>query len=64
LHVEEAGTYQLSVYSSDGRAIYRQTLNEQTGDLASDLSFSGHPHGVYVLTLSKGGVNSTREFMY
>ncbi|HEY4062052.1 MAG TPA: T9SS type A sorting domain-containing protein [Puia sp.] len=64
LHVEEAGTYQLSVYSSDGRAIYRQTLNEQTGDLASDLSFSGHPHGVYVLTLSKGGVNSTREFIF
>ena len=64
LHIEEAGNYQLSVFSSDGRAVYRQQVSEQTGDAVNEISFGGYPHGIYVMTLSKGGVNNSRQFLY
>ena len=64
LHIEEAGNYQLSVFSSDGRAVYRQLVSEQTGDAVSEISFGGYPHGIYVMTLSKGGINKSRQFLY
>ena len=64
LHIEEAGTYQLSVFSSDGRAVCRQQVSEQTGDAVNEISFGGYPHGIYVMTLSKGGVNNSRQFLY
>ncbi|HEY4334825.1 MAG TPA: hypothetical protein VGM89_02985 [Puia sp.] len=64
LHIEAAGNYLLSVYSSDGRAIYRQTVGEQGGDIVRNLSFGGFPHGVYVMTLSRDGVNNSRQFIF
>ena len=64
LHLAEGGTYQLSVWSSDGRAVYRQVLSAQAGDQVADLAAGGYPHGVYVLSLSKDGVASSKQFMY
>jgi hypothetical protein len=64
LHLEDAGTYQLSIWSTDGKAKYRQTISGQSGDVAADVSFGANPHGIYVVTLSKGGVNSSRQFKY
>ena len=64
LHLEDAGTYQLSIWSTDGKAKYRQNISGQSGDVAADVSFGANPHGIYVVTLSKGGVNSSRQFMY
>jgi hypothetical protein len=64
VHIEEAGTYQLSIWSEDGKAVCRQTMNGQAGDAVAEFSFGAHPHGIYVLTLSAGGVNSSRQFVY
>jgi hypothetical protein len=64
VEVGTAGTYQLSIWSMDGKAVYRQMINGQAGNNTADISFGGYPHGVYVLTLSKDGVNSSRQFMY
>jgi len=64
LHLAEGGTYQLSVWSSDGRAMYRQVLSAQAGDQIADLAAGGYPHGVYVVSLAKDGVASSRQFIY
>ena len=64
LRLEDAGTYQLSIWSTDGKARYRQTISGQAGDVTADISFGANPHGIYVATLSKGGVNNSRQFMY
>jgi hypothetical protein len=64
LHIEEAGAYQLSIWSEDGKAVCRQAMNGQAGDAIAEFSFGTHPHGIYVLTLSVGGVNSSRQFIY
>jgi hypothetical protein len=64
LHIAEAGVYQLCIWSQDGKAMYRQTINEQSGDFATDLAFGASVHGLYVLTLSRNGVNSSRPFVY
>jgi hypothetical protein len=65
LHFASAGTYQLSIWSTDGKMVYRQVVQEQAGDLVQDLSFGTHAHGIYILTLSSGtGVRTSREFVY
>ena len=64
LHLAEGGTYQLSVWSSDGRPVYRQAISVQAGDQVTDLAAGGYPHGVYVLSLSKDGVASSKQFIY
>ena len=64
LHVPQAAVYQLSIRSMDGKALYHQVLNGQSGDAAIDLAFGTRPHGVYVLTLSGNGVISSREFLF
>jgi hypothetical protein len=64
LHLAEAGNYQLNIWSADGKILYRQMVQEQTGDQAADLSFGTHPHGIYILTLTGAGVRSSREFVY
>ncbi|MES1249212.1 MAG: hypothetical protein ABUL46_00935, partial [Chitinophaga rupis] len=64
LHLEEAGPYQLSIWSSDGKALLQQTLNGNTGDAVADLSFGAHPHGVYILTLSRDGQHTARQFVF
>jgi hypothetical protein len=64
LQLAMAGTYQLSIWSEDGRLLYRQVMQQQAGDVATDISFGTHPHGIYILTLSGSGVRSSREFVY
>jgi hypothetical protein len=64
LHLAEAGNYQLNIWSADGKILYRQMIQEQTGDQAADLSFGNYPHGIYILTLTGVGVRSSREFLY
>jgi hypothetical protein len=64
LHFAATGTYQLNIYSTDGKMLYRQVLREQAGDPAEDISFGTHAHGVYILTLSGTGVRTSREFIY
>ncbi|HTI94227.1 MAG TPA: hypothetical protein VL727_26720 [Puia sp.] len=64
LSIGEAGSYQLSIFSPDGRALYHQVINAPAGDQTAQLSAGNYPHGVYVLTLSKNGVNTSRQFLY
>ena len=64
LHLASAGTYQLSIWSEDGKLLYRQMMQEQAGDPATDIAFGTHPHGIYVLTLSGPEVRNSREFVY
>jgi hypothetical protein len=64
LYIGVAGSYQLNVWSQDGRALYRQVMNEQAGDQVADISLGNYPHGLYVLTVSKDGVNTSRQFVY
>jgi len=64
LHLAEAGNYQLNIWSADGKILYRQMIQEQTGDQAADLSFGTHPHGIYILTLTGAGVRNSREFVF
>jgi len=64
LSIGEAGNYQLSIFSQDGRALYHQVINAQAGDQTAQISAGNYPHGVYVLTVSKNGVNTSRQFLY
>jgi hypothetical protein len=64
LHFAATGTYQLNIWSTDGKMLYRQVLQEQAGDPAEDISFGTHAHGVYILTLSGAGIRTSREFIY
>jgi hypothetical protein len=64
LHFAVTGTYQLNIWSTDGKMLYRQVLQEQAGDPAAAISFGTHAHGVYILTLSGAGVRTSREFVY
>jgi hypothetical protein len=63
LHLE-AGDYQLSIRSMDGKAIYHQLVSGQTGDATTDISFGTRPHGIYILTLMGSGTTYSREFLY
>jgi len=63
LHLEGAGTYQVNIWSQDGKPLARQIVNGQTGDIQSDIAFN-HPHGIYILTLSNEGRISSRVFVY
>jgi hypothetical protein len=64
LHLAVSGDYQLNIWSTDGKMLYRQVLQEQAGDPAEDISFGTHAHGIYILTLSGAGIRTSREFIY
>jgi len=64
LHIEETGAYQLTVWSSDGRALLKQTVAMSAGEPVADLSLGANPHGVYILTLSNEAQQSSRQFVY
>jgi hypothetical protein len=64
LSIGEAGAYQLSIWSQDGKALYRQVINAAAGDQTAQISAGNYPHGVYILTVSKNGVNTSRQFLY
>lgn len=58
------GTYRLSMYTMDGKAILKQAIGGASGSLVIDIPFGDHSHGVYVLTLSDGTRNISRQFFY
>ncbi len=64
LSIGEAGVYQLSLFSQDGKALYHQVITAPAGDQTALISTGNYPHGVYVLTVSKNGVNTSRQFLY
>lgn len=63
LHLGETGSYQLNIWSTDGKPLYRQTISGQSGDQTADIALSNYSHGVYILTVSKDGVNTSRQFV-
>ena len=64
LHIGESGTYQLSVFSRDGKALTKQSVNGQAGDLLTDITLGAQPHGIYILTLAGEGTHSSRQFVF
>jgi hypothetical protein len=64
LHVREAGTFQLNIYSMDGQIVVQQTLQEQAGEVEQDIAFGARGHGVYVVDLVGAGGQSTREVIW
>ncbi|MBS1605635.1 MAG: hypothetical protein JST42_23420 [Bacteroidetes bacterium] len=64
LHLTSGGVYQLSIWSRDGRALYHRVLDAQAGDQIADIAAGGCPHGVYVVTVAKEGMTSSRQFIF
>jgi hypothetical protein len=64
LHLPDAGSYLLNIRTVDGQPVYRLEMNGQGGDLTTDIALGSRAHGVYVLTLTGTGANSSREFFY
>jgi hypothetical protein len=64
LRLPDAGSYQLSIRTVDGQPIYRAGVSGQGGDIITDIALGSRAHGVYVLTLTGNGANSSREFFY
>jgi hypothetical protein len=64
LHLPGAGSYQLNIRTMDGQPVYRAEMSGQGGDIPMDIAFGSRAHGVYVLTLTGNGANSSREFFY
>src|ERR1700722_7151629 len=63
VHVGVAGVYELNIYSADGEIVYRQTIQEQPGEVEQNIVFGGHGHGVYVVDLIGAGSQSTKQVM-
>ncbi len=64
LHLADAGSYQLSIRSVDGKVLYNELVNVQAGDAATDMAFGARPHGIYILTLAGNGTITSAEFRY
>ncbi len=64
VHIENNGTYQLALWSQDGRNLYRQVVSGQTGDLQTDMSLGLRAHGIYILTVSGQGQQQAKQFVY
>ena len=64
VHVGAAGVYELNIYSADGEIVYRQTIQEQPGEVEQNIVFGGHGHGVYVVDLIGAGSQSTKQVMW
>ena len=63
VHLGEAGAYQLNIWSQDGKALHQQTLVGQAGDQVTEINLGNYPHGMYVISVSKNGVNKSRQFV-
>ena len=64
LHLQAAGTYQITIRTMNGQALYRAEMSGQAGDLTTDIAFGSAAHGAYVLTLAGNGTNASRVFAY
>jgi hypothetical protein len=58
------GLYQLTIYSMDGKALYRQMINGGAADPSVNIAFGQYPRGVYVLSLANGTQRISRSFLY
>lgn len=64
LRLTENGSYRLSVWSQDGKMLYGMSVSGAAGDQVADIAAGHYPHGLYILNLSKNGVNTSRQFLY
>lgn len=64
VHFSESGRYMMSIWAQDGKPLYREAMNAQAGDQTASIAAGNYPHGVYILTLSKDGINTSRQFVY
>ena len=64
LHVAEAGTYQIAIYSSNGQLVSQESLPGQAGEVVKDIAFTGNPHGIYVVNLVGANGQISREVMW
>jgi hypothetical protein len=63
LNIPETGEYQLIVSSLDGKTLSKRMISGGAGRTTMDLDLGVHLHGAYILTLSKGGQATSREFI-
>jgi hypothetical protein len=63
LNIPEVGQYQIVVSSLDGKTLSRRMISGGAGRMTMDLDLGSHLHGAYILTLSKGGEATSREFI-
>jgi hypothetical protein len=64
LNIPEEGQYQLVLLTIDGKMLSRRMVAAGVGKLAIDFDLGNYPHGVYVLTLLRGGQAMSRQFIY
>lgn len=63
LHLSD-GSYTVNIRTIDGQPVYSTVISGQGSDIAVDIAFGVHAHGVYVLTLAGNGSLSSKEFLY
>jgi hypothetical protein len=64
LHVAEAGTYQVNIYSIDGEMVCQQTFQVEMGEVGQTIPCAGRSHGVYELSLVGTGGHSSRKVIW
>jgi hypothetical protein len=64
MQLGEAGAYQISIYSDNGQLVYQETLHGHAGEAVKDIAFNGHPHGIYVVSITGASGQSSRDVMW
>jgi hypothetical protein len=64
MHVVEAGAYQVNICSMDGEIVYQETLQVEAGEVEHKIQFCGRVHGIYEVSLSGTGGQSTRQLIW
>ena len=64
VHLAAAGTYQIDIYSINGQLVCQEALQGHAGEEVKEISFNGHPHGIYILNVTGAGAQSTRQVMW
>jgi hypothetical protein len=64
VHLAEAGTYQIDIYSINGQLVCQEALQGRAGEEVKDIAFNGHPHGIYIVNVTGAGGQGTRQVMW
>ncbi|MBS1662408.1 MAG: hypothetical protein JST68_15295 [Bacteroidetes bacterium] len=64
LHLVESGSYRLSIWSQDGKMLYATSISATAGDQVADIPAGHYPRGLYIFSLTKNGINTSRQFLY
>lgn len=64
LHFGTAGAYQVCIYSVSGQLVFQDAVQGQAGEAVKEISFSEHPHGIYVVNLNGANTHITREVIW